>query len=125
MKPRIKEALADSVVKIEARQLKVYLLGSAGTGVVSAVQDIVAAFTAAGYYGRAFPVFDPSKKGAPVKGYAIVSRHPILSHAPFEVPDIILLFDQKLFPMLRGTLAGYRTDPRDVAILVNSPMTPA
>lgn len=115
----------DLVRRLEARRLKVYMLGSAGTGVVSAIQDLVGAFSSAGYFGRAVPLFDPSKKGAPVSGYGVISREPILSHAAFEVPDIILLFDQKLFPMLRGTLAGYHgTNPAEVAILVNSPLTP-
>jgi hypothetical protein len=86
-------ASQDFVRRIEARQLKVFLLGSAGSGVVSATQDLVAAFVAAGYNGRAFPLFDPSKKGAPVKGYGVVSREPILNHAPFVVPDVVLLFD--------------------------------
>ncbi len=115
----------DVVPAIEKRQLKVFLLGSAGTGVVSAVQDLVAAFCAAGYHGRAFPLFDPSKKGAPVKGYGIVSREPIVSHAPFDVPDVILLFDQKLFPLLRFSLTQYGPhDPPEVAILINTPMDP-
>lgn len=116
----------DVVAQIEARCLKVYLLGSAGTGVVSAVQDIVSAFSAAGYYGRAFPIFDPSKKGAPVKGYGIISRDPILSHATFEVPDIVLLFDQKLFPLLRQTLATYqkKSSLEEINLLVNTSMDP-
>lgn len=115
----------DSLTAIEERSLKVYLLGSAGTGVVSAVQDMVSAFTSAGYYGRAFPQFDPSKKGAPVRGFGIVSRDPIRSHAPFEAPDIIILFDQKMFPLLRDTLPTFKqVDPAGMAILVNTPMTP-
>ena len=113
----------DVVARIEARSLKVFLLGSAGTGVVSAVFDIVSAFSSAGYFARAFPTFDPSKKGAPVRGFGVISRDPILSHAPFETPDVILLFDQKLFPLLRGDLARYRVvDPSQVLIVVNSPM---
>ena len=64
----------DVVSRLEGCRLKVFMLGSAGTGVVSATQDMVSAFANAGYYGRAFPVFDPSKKGAPVKGYGVVSR---------------------------------------------------
>lgn len=118
-------AAQDLVPRIEGRQLKVFLLGSAGSGVVSAVQDLVAAFVAAGYHGRAFPLFDPSKKGAPVKGYGVVSRAPILNHAPFVVPDMVLLFDPKLFPLLRGQLREFGAHrPEDVAILVNSEMTP-
>ncbi len=118
--------IADDVVSnIESRQLKVFLLGSAGTGVVSAVQDMVAAFAAAGYFGRAFPLFDPSKKGAPVKGYGVIGCDPILAHTVFEAPDIILLFDYKMFPLLRETLANYRNaDPRQIAILVNTALTP-
>jgi pyruvate ferredoxin oxidoreductase alpha subunit len=115
----------DSLTAIEERSLKVYLLGSAGTGVVSAVQDMVSAFTSAGYYGRAFPQFDPSKKGAPVRGFGIVSRDPIRSHAPFEAPDIIILFDQKMFPLLRETLPTFKqVDPAGMAILVNTPLSP-
>lgn len=114
------------VSKIASRSLKVLLLGSAGTGVVSAVHDLIAAFSFAGYYGRAFPMFDPSKKGAPVKGYGVVSPQPILSHAPFEVPDLILLFDYKLFPLLRAELSLYQgAEPRRIAILINTPMNPA
>ncbi|RKZ38085.1 MAG: hypothetical protein DRQ37_00155 [Gammaproteobacteria bacterium] len=118
--------VADEIVsRVEARLLKVFLLGSAGTGVVSAVQDMVAAFADAGYFGRAFPLFDPSKKGAPVKGYGVIGREPILAHTAFEAPDIILLFDHKMFPLLRQTLAGYRgADPRNISILVNSALTP-
>lgn len=118
-------AAQDIVPAIEGRQLKIFLLGSAGSGVVSAVQDLVAAFVAAGYYGRAFPMFDPSKKGAPVKGFGVVSREPILNHAPFVVPDVVLLFDPKLFPLLRGILAEFGAHrPEDVAILVNTDMQP-
>ncbi len=120
--PFIAENLVES---IESRLLKVYLLGSAGTGVVSAVQDMVAAFAAAGYFGRAFPLFDPSKKGAPVRGYGVIGREPIRAHAAFEAPDIILLFDHKMLPLLRQTLAGYwNVDPKRIGILVNSAMTP-
>ena len=120
--PFVAQTLVES---IESRLLKVFLLGSAGTGVVSAVQDMVGAFTAAGYFGRAFPLFDPSKKGAPVRGYGVIAREPILAHCAFEAPDIILLFDHKMFPLLRQTLAGYRNlDPRQVSILVNSAMKP-
>jgi pyruvate ferredoxin oxidoreductase alpha subunit len=118
-------AAQDIVSRIENRQLKVFLLGSAGAGVVSAVQDLVAAFVSAGYYGRAFPMFDPSKKGAPVKGFGVVSREPILNHAPFVVPDVILLFDPKLFLLLRGLLKEFGAHrPEDVAILVNTDMDP-
>lgn len=118
-------ASQDFVTRIEARQLKVFLLGSAGSGVVSAVQDLVAAFVAAGYNGRAFPLFDPSKKGAPVKGFGVVSREPILNHAPFVVPDVVLLFDPKLFPLLRALLREYPPhDPRHIAILVNTALEP-
>ncbi|MCC6750053.1 MAG: 2-oxoacid:acceptor oxidoreductase family protein [Deltaproteobacteria bacterium] len=113
------------VSRIEGRQLKVLLLGSAGTGVVSAVQDMVEAFTSAGYYGRAFPLFDPSKKGAPVQGYAIVSAEPILSHAPFEAPNIVLLFDYKLLPLLRRLLASYRgLRAEELSLVVNAAATP-
>ncbi len=116
----------DIVSHVESRLLKVFLIGGGGSGVVSAVQDMVTAFCSAGYYGRAFPLFDPSKKGAPVRGYGIVSREPILSHAPFEAPDIILLFDAKMFPLLREHLSEYTFDhPEDLAILVNTPMDPA
>jgi len=115
----------DAVPVIEERQLKVLLLGSAGAGVVSATQDLVTAFVAAGYHGRAFPMFDPSKKGAPVKGFAVVSREAILSHAPFAVPDVVLLFDPKLFPMLRGLVKQWpQHDPGAIAILVNTGMDP-
>ena len=115
----------DLVRSIEERQLKVLLLGSAGSGVVSATNDLVAAFVAAGYHGRAFPMFDPSKKGAPVKGYAVVSRAAILSHAPFTVPDVVLLFDPKLFPLLRSHFGQWPAhDPSGVAILVNTPLDP-
>ncbi|MGO9007009.1 MAG: 2-oxoacid:acceptor oxidoreductase family protein [Beijerinckiaceae bacterium] len=118
-------ASQDLVSRIESRQLKVFLLGSAGSGVVSAVQDLVAAFVAAGYFGRAFPMFDPSKKGAPVKGFGVVSREPILNHAPFTIPDVILLFDPKLFPLLRSLLREWPThDPRSIAILVNTGLKP-
>ena len=115
----------DLVSVIEGRQLKVLLLGSAGSGVVSATQDLVAAFVAAGYHGRAFPMFDPSKKGAPVKGYALVSREPILSHAAFTTPDVVLVFDSKLFPLLRSLVKAWpRHDPRNIAILVNTALAP-
>lgn len=118
-------AAHDLVTGIEGRQLKIFLLGSAGAGVVSAVQDLVTAFVAAGYYGRAFPMFDPSKKGAPVKGYGVVSREPILNHAPFVVPDVVLLFDPKLFPLLKGILREFGPHrPEDVAILVNTELKP-
>ena len=115
----------DVVPVIEARQLKVFLLGSAGSGVVSATQDLVAAFVSAGYHGRAFPMFDPSKKGAPVKGFGVVSREPILNHAPFALPDVVLLFDPKLFPLLRSLAREWPAhDPRNIAILINTPLTP-
>ncbi len=115
----------DAVAAIESRLLKVFLLGSAGTGVVSAVQDMAGAFAAAGYFGRAFPLFDPSKKGAPVRGFGVIGREPILAHTAFKVPDIILLFDHKMFPLLRETLADYRdADPQKIAILVNTALTP-
>jgi pyruvate ferredoxin oxidoreductase alpha subunit len=118
-------ASQDFVGRIESRQLKVFLLGSAGSGVVSAVQDLVAAFVEAGYYGRAFPMFDPSKKGAPVKGFGVVSREPILNHAPFAIPDMVLLFDPKLFPLLRSLLREWPShDPKNIAILVNTSMEP-
>ncbi len=118
-------ASQDFVGRIESRQLKVFLLGSAGSGVVSAVQDLVAAFVEAGYHGRAFPMFDPSKKGAPVKGYGVVSREPILNHAPFAIPDVVLLFDPKLLPLLRSLLREWPAhDPKSIAILVNTGMDP-
>ncbi|MBI1748792.1 MAG: 2-oxoacid:acceptor oxidoreductase family protein [Acidobacteria bacterium] len=117
---------ADVVSAIEARQLKVLLLGGAGSGVVSATGDMIGAFCSAGYYGRAFPLFDPSKKGAPVKGYGVVSREPILSHAPFEAPDIILLFDFKMFSLLRWHLDQYLgRRPDSIVIIVNTAMAPA
>jgi len=117
---------ADVVAGIEAQVLKIFLLGSAGTGVVSAVQDMVAAFIAAGYHGRAFPLFDPSKKGAPVRGYGVVGRDPIRSHAAFELPDIVLLFDPKLFALLRPLVESAGAErAASMSILVNSALTPA
>jgi len=111
----------DAANNLDSRALNVLMLGSAGMGVVSAIQDMVSAFTNAGYYGRSFPMFDPSKKGAPVQGYGVVSREPVLVHAPFQVPNIILLFDHKLFPMLKGILNGYQgVEPSQITILINA-----
>jgi hypothetical protein len=60
-----------------------------------------------------------------VKGYGVVSREPILNHAPFVVPDVVLLFDPKLFPLLRTLLREYPPhDPRHIAIIVNTELEP-
>jgi len=70
--------------------------GRGGQGAVTAAMILAKAAIYEGKYAQAFPEFGAERRGAPVKAYTRVAGEPILTRAPIEHPDIVVVLDPSL-----------------------------
>ncbi len=96
--------------------VEVRIHGRGGQGVVTAADMVAIAAFAEGRHAQAFPSFGSERTGAPVVAYARIRDTPIRTREPVERPDIVIVQDPTLLPIL-NVFAGM---PPDGYALVNS-----
>lgn len=79
--------------------------GFGGQGIKSLANILASAAIDAGLHAQAFPEFGPERRGAPVKAYGRFSLEPIMTRAPIEKPDFIIIVDPHTF-QVESTLEG-------------------
>lgn len=84
------------------KPLEIAWLGRGGQGVVTACQTLTKAALLDGKHSQAFPEFGPERTGAPVRGFNRVSREPIDVHSQIYEPDVVVVIDPTLVPLLKG-----------------------
>lgn len=96
--------------------VEVRIHGRGGQGVVTAADMVAMAAFAEGRHAQAFPSFGSERTGAPVVAYARIRDEQIRTREPVERPDIVIVQDPTLLPIL-DVFAGM---PEDGFGLVNS-----
>lgn len=86
----------------DSKPLEIAWLGRGGQGVVTACQTLTKAALLDGEYSQAFPEFGPERTGAPVRGFNRVSKEPIDVHSQIYAPDVVVVIDPTLIPLLKG-----------------------
>lgn len=83
--------------------------GRGGQGVVTAAELLAVAAFHDGLYSLAFPSFGSERMGAPVVAYCRLSTSPIRTHAPIELPDVLIIQDATLLNT-GDILSGFPAD---------------
>ncbi len=92
----------------------------AGQGAKTASYMLAEAAMKAGKNIQAFPEYGPERMGAPLKAYTRISSKPIRIHSGVEHPDIVVVLDATLLPIVDVT-EGLGNDGQ---IIVNTDMPP-
>ncbi len=70
--------------------------GYGGQGVKSLASILAKSAIFDGLFAQAFPEFGPERRGAPLKAYVRISTEPILTRAPIEKPNFVVVMDEYL-----------------------------
>lgn len=84
------------------KPLEIAWLGRGGQGVVTACQTLAKAALLDGKHSQAFPEFGPERTGAPVRGFNRVNTGPIDLHNQIYEPDVVVVIDPTLIPLLKA-----------------------
>ena len=78
--------------------------GRGGQGAVTSAELLARAAIDEGHYAQAFPSFGPERRGAPVLAFVrISSDKPILIRAEITEPDVVVVLDPGLLPIVNVT----------------------
>ena len=78
--------------------------GRGGQGAVTSAELMAQAAINEGSYAQAFPSFGPERRGAPVLAFVrISSKQPILLRAEITEPDVVVVLDPGLLPIVNVT----------------------
>jgi len=91
----------------------------AGQGAVTAANLVAESALAEGRYFQAMPEFGPERMGAPLKAFTRLSDEPIEVSNNIEFPDIIMVLDDTLLPVV-DVAEGLS---KEGTVIVNSPMS--
>ena len=80
--------------------VEIRIHGRGGQGVVTAADLVAMAAFKEGHHAQAFPSFGSERTGAPVVSYCRVEDHEIRSREPVLEPDIIIVQDPTLLPVM-------------------------
>ncbi len=83
---------------------------------MTACQTLTKAALLDGKYSQAFPEFGPERTGAPVRGFNRVSAAPIDVHSQIYEPDVVVVIDPTLIPLLKGMSLG----PDETKVIINT-----
>lgn len=89
--------------------VEVRIHGRGGQGVVTAADMVAMAAFAEGRHAQAFPSFGSERTGAPVVAYSRIRDTEIRTREPVLVPDIVIVQDPTLLPIL-DVFAGITPD---------------
>jgi pyruvate ferredoxin oxidoreductase gamma subunit len=110
--------VTSEAVKTELLEIRWH--GRGGQGAVTSAELVAQAAIGEGRYGQAFPSFGPERRGAPVQAFVRVSTHPIRNRAEITVPDVVVVLDPGLLPVV-NVANGLKPD--GIAI-INTRKTP-
>lgn len=110
--------VTSETVKTELLEIRWH--GRGGQGAVTSAELVAQAAISEGRYGQAFPSFGPERRGAPVQAFVRVSTNQIRNRAEITVPDIVVVLDPGLLPVVNVTVG---LKPDGVAI-INTRKTP-
>ncbi len=94
--------------------------GRGGQGAVTSTEIVAQAAISEGKYAQAFPSFGPERRGAPVLAFIRVSAEPIRIRAEITEPDVVVVLDPGLLPVINVT-AGLKPGG---TVIVNTKKTP-
>jgi len=78
--------------------------GRGGQGAVTSAELVAQAAINEGHYAQAFPSFGPERRGAPVLAFVRISNEqPILIRAEITEPDVVVVLDPGLLPIVNVT----------------------
>ncbi len=78
--------------------------GRGGQGAVTSAELLAQAAISEGKYAQAFPSFGPERRGAPVLAFVrISSKQPIKIRAEITQPDVVVVLDSGLLPIVNVT----------------------
>ena len=77
--------------------------GRGGQGAVTSAELLAQAAINEGQYAQAFPSFGPERRGAPVLAFVRISQQPILIRAEISQPDMVVVLDPGLLPIVNVT----------------------
>jgi len=78
--------------------------GRGGQGAVTSAELLAQAAISEGKYAQAFPSFGPERRGAPVQAFVrIDSKEPIKIRAEIIQPDVVVVLDPGLLPIINVT----------------------
>ena len=72
----------------------------AGQGAVTAAKVVAETALSADQYMQAMPEYGPERMGAPIKAFTRISDQPIEIHNNIENPDIVVVLDESLIPII-------------------------
>jgi pyruvate ferredoxin oxidoreductase gamma subunit len=110
--------VTSEAVKTELFEIRWH--GRGGQGAVTSAELVAQAAIGEGKYGQAFPSFGPERRGAPVQAFVRVSTHQIRNRAEITVPDVVVVLDPGLLPVVNVTVG---LKPDGIAI-INTRKTP-
>ncbi|MBN1367930.1 MAG: pyruvate ferredoxin oxidoreductase subunit gamma [Dehalococcoidales bacterium] len=110
--------VTSEAVKTELLEIRWH--GRGGQGAVTSAELVAQAGINEGRYGQAFPSFGPERRGAPVQAFVRVSTHPIRNRAEITQPDVVVVLDPGLLPVV-NVATGLKPD--GIAI-INTRKTP-
>jgi pyruvate ferredoxin oxidoreductase gamma subunit len=77
--------------------------GRGGQGAVTASKVLAESAMALGKYIQAFPEYGSERQGAPVKSFTRISDKKIMHHSQVNSPDVVLVLDPSLLPIVDVT----------------------
>ncbi len=78
--------------------------GRGGQGAVTSAELVAQAAINEGKYAQAFPSFTPERRGAPLLAFnRINSEKPIRTRAEIDEPDVVIVLDSSLLPIIDVT----------------------
>jgi pyruvate ferredoxin oxidoreductase gamma subunit len=78
--------------------------GRGGQGAVTSAELVAKAAINEGHYAQAFPSFGPERRGAPVLSFVRISTNqPIWIRAEITEPDVVVVLDPSLLPIVNFT----------------------
>ncbi len=78
--------------------------GRGGQGAVTSAELLAQAAINEGKYAHAFPSFGPERRGAPVLAFVrISSEQPVKTRAEITEPDVVVVLDPGLLPIMKVT----------------------
>jgi len=93
----------------------------AGQGAVTAAKLVAETALELDMYMQAMPEYGPERMGAPIQAFTRISPDPIEIHNNIEFPNVIVVLDESLLPIV-DVASGLRSDG---IIIVNTCTPPA
>ena len=106
---------------MSARLTEVRWHARGGQGAVTAAKMVAELAVERGKHFQAFPEYGPERSGAPIVAFTRISDDPIMTYAPIEHPDVILVLD----PTLLGTIDVCEGAGDGAIVIVNTEESPA